>query len=152
MIRAEAHTQDMKTIAKFDATPWFVSSVPQEVIDLAHQHWGGPAAFEIAVHLKDRPGLEEVAAVHAEARSRKSKMWCNLHGPDVLAWLKENRDVSLVKAALAVHTKDLLEAVKYVSDLSITDVDLPDPGVPSWDKLPAFVGEYHAESRSPGLR
>jgi len=41
MIRAEAHSDDYKATAKFEATPWFAQASEESILQLARQEWGG---------------------------------------------------------------------------------------------------------------
>jgi hypothetical protein len=64
MIRAEAHSNDYKVTAKFEATPWFAQASEESILQLARQEWGGDyAADAVAHHLGAEPGYDQLAAM-----------------------------------------------------------------------------------------
>jgi hypothetical protein len=99
MIRAEAHSDDYKATAKFDATPWFAQASDDSILQLARQEWGGDyAADAVAHHLGEEEGYEQLAAMFAYLDGRPQKpngetvgFEVHIHRGDAVRWLIENR-------------------------------------------------------------
>ncbi len=146
MIRAEAHSDDYKATAKFDATPWFAQAPEELIVHLAHQSWGGDyAADAVAHHLGEVPGYEQLAAMFSYLDSRPKTargdsigFEVHVHRGDAIRWLMENRRD--VFAAVAKLERIDAGQEKHLASTSAQD--------PEWDSDSSWTGAGYDEPRS----
>jgi len=134
MIRAEAHSDDFKHTAKFDATPWFEQVTVEEIIELAECGWGGDQpADQVAQFFDGETGYEGVTSMF---ENKDGGFECHVHEADVFAWLASNRP-------------SVLGAVAEALGENPDDLRRPNSSAPHWDEDTSWKGDYNAAPAAP---